>query len=72
MKKFACDVCGIELKQNYELTELYDDIKPIGISDVCVSCYAKIVIAKSNIEEALRPIKTSWIKGIIKKMKEKT
>lgn len=70
MKTFMCDVCGVSTKQ-YDLHELYDCYQTKDVKDVCNDCYTQIQVAIYKIDEALKPIKLSWIKGIIKKMKGK-
>ncbi len=70
MKTFKCDVCEISTKQ-YELTELRKEYVVDGINDVCQDCYDQILSANSKIEKALSEVKSSWIKKIILKMKNK-
>lgn len=68
MKKFICDICGISVSE-YKLTTLYEDIQPENIEHVCDDCYKIIANAKLKIEAAFKPIKQSWIKKIILKLK---
>jgi hypothetical protein len=70
MKKFMCDICQIEVKQ-YDLTELYSWYQIGGIVDVCSDCNKEISNAQSRIYDALKPIKHSWVKKIILKMKNR-
>jgi len=68
MKYFKCDICGIST-QEFELHNLSDmDIS--NISDVCNSCYQEIRIIKSKIETVLNPLKDTWLRKLILKMKK--
>ena len=69
MKTFKCDICGAIVPNHYELRELYDPIKPEGISDLCKGCLSEVVRAKLIVDEALEAVKSSWIKKIILKIK---
>jgi len=75
MKKFICDICKVSVTE-YKLKTLYNHLKisepPNGdIFHVCPDCDSKICEAQSKIEDALKPIKISWIKGIILKLRKK-
>lgn len=68
MKIFVCDICKLNVKE-YNLRTLYKDMQPEDIKDVCEDCYRAIHNALGRIEKALEPLKKSWIKRIILRLK---
>lgn len=68
MKTFVCDVCGLSVGE-YRLNTLYEEFKINGIEHICDDCNKELGTIKSRIEEAIKPIKNSWIKQVILKMK---
>lgn len=75
MKQFRCDVCGL-LVGEYKLSTLYERLQihesaNSTIEHVCEECRDQIVEAQEKIEEALKPIKYSWLKQIVLKLKWK-
>lgn len=68
MRKFACDICGVEVAQ-FEISTLHTDYCPDGIKDVCGDCLKHVTHAIRQVEVALQPIKYGWIKKIVLKLK---
>ena len=69
MKTFVCDICGLAVGE-YKLIELHKNYVTKDIKDVCPDCHHEIINAKIKIEDVLNPIKVSWIKKNILKMKD--
>jgi len=70
MKQFICDICGISVGE-YKLQSLYSEYQTTEIKEVCEDCSEKISSAISKVESALKPIRQSWIKQILLKLKNK-
>ena len=75
MKRFQCDVCGL-LVGEYKLIQLLDSYQikekphPL-IEHVCGDCKEQLEKSCTNINIALEPIKNSWMKEIILKLRWK-
>ena len=70
MRKFNCDICGIDTSQ-YKLRTLYRQYAPDDIEDACDDCYNEIINAISIIDKAMSPIKQSWVRKIVSKLQRK-
>lgn len=53
----------------YSLVVLYKEYQSKGIKDVCNDCNGVINEALRKVNLALYPIKVSWVKKIINKLK---
>jgi hypothetical protein len=75
MKRFQCDVCGL-LVGEYNLSKIHNSFQikekphPL-IEHICGDCNEQILNANNNIDKALEPIKNSWMKEIILKLRWK-
>jgi hypothetical protein len=67
MRKFVCDICGVEVPQ-YHLNTLYDWYQQTGIEDVCDDCNKKIKDVINKIDDAIKPVKHHWVRDFIKKL----
>ena len=70
MKRFECDICGVEVKQ-YNLTTLYGQYQAEDIEDACEDCYKEIKTVINKIDRVMSPIKQSWAQKIILKIRNK-
>ena len=68
MKSFVCDICKISVGE-YELHELHEYYKIDEINHICKSCNDAIEGIVARINEVVNPIKQSWIKHIILKLR---
>ena len=69
MKKFKCDICGLETSSDYELFNLDKQSSPNEIKHACSACFRTIKSADLRMEKILYSIKASWLKKVILKLK---
>lgn len=69
MKKFVCDICNLEVKEEKLLT-LQDWIRPSEVKEVCQSCFDQIVKMNQRIKDITDKAHTQFIREWIKRFKE--
>ena len=67
MKSFKCDICKIEVGE-YELRTLYDYYISDEIKHACPDCLYQIEDTIKRVDNAMNPIKVSWVRKIVKKL----
>lgn len=72
MKKFQCDICGMEVDQ-YDLYDIDSDYEMgmQGIKHICKVCNGAVEEFQVKIRDIYHEIKKPWIRMFLLRMKNK-
>lgn len=73
MKKFKCDICGKEVRDEFQLNTLLPGISPplYDIEDVCKDCMNEIEKVNTKIQAVVEKSRQNWLQKVIIKMFER-
>ena len=71
MIKEKCDICGIEFDERYKLHALSPEYQCEGIKEVCRACEKRIDEVIRKVDQAMAPIRVSWVRRIIMRILER-